>query len=84
MDTYWHIHVKPALSSIHGLLFGLYVDVDNFIRAMDFLVELFRNLLEHQDWTMAQACMNSYSKTLKKFHGWIASSAFTVNTCIRL
>jgi hypothetical protein len=47
-------------------------------RAMDFLVELFRNLLEQPDWTMTQACTDSYTKTLKKFHGWLASSSFTV------
>ncbi|KAL8158351.1 hypothetical protein AgCh_002877 [Apium graveolens] len=47
-------------------------------RAMDFLVELFRNLSEHQDWGMQQCCNDSYSKTLKKWHGWIASSSFTV------
>lgn len=45
---------------------------------MDFLTELFRNLLEHADWAMSQACSDSYSKTLKKFHGWLASSSFTV------
>jgi len=49
-------------------------------RAMDFLVELFRNLLEHPDWTMSQACTDSYTKTLKKFHGWLASSSFTVES----
>jgi hypothetical protein len=48
------------------------------VRAMDFLVELFRNFLEHQDQTMSQACTDSYTKTLKKFHGWLASSSFTV------
>lgn len=47
-------------------------------RAMDFLVELFRNLLEHPDWAMSQACSDSYSKTLKKWHGWLASATFTV------
>nr|GEX04667.1 glycolipid transfer protein 1 [Tanacetum cinerariifolium] len=47
-------------------------------RAMDFLVELFRNLHQHQDWSMQQACNDSYGKTLKKWHGWIASSSFTV------
>ncbi|RAL43452.1 unnamed protein product [Cuscuta campestris] len=47
-------------------------------RAMDFLVKLFRNLLDHAEWTMTEACQNSYSETLKKFHGWFASSAFTV------
>lgn len=50
------------------------------VRAMDFLVELFRNLLEHPDWTMSQACTDSYTKTLKKFHGWLASSSFTVES----
>lgn len=48
------------------------------LRAMDFLVELFRNLLEHEDWTMPQACADSYQKTLKKWHGWLASSTFSV------
>ncbi|KAG6766242.1 hypothetical protein POTOM_030313 [Populus tomentosa] len=47
-------------------------------RAMDFLVELFLNLLAHPDWTMSQACTDSYGKTLKKFHGWVASSYSTV------
>ncbi|KAJ0977733.1 hypothetical protein J5N97_013207 [Dioscorea zingiberensis] len=45
---------------------------------MDFLVELFRNLLEHQDWTMSQAGTDSCGKTLKKWHGWLASSSFTL------
>ncbi|KAL5998735.1 Glycolipid transfer protein 1 [Asimina triloba] len=45
---------------------------------MDFLVELFRNLLEHPEWTMSEVCTDSYSKTLKKFHGWIASSSFSL------
>lgn len=47
-------------------------------RAMDFLVALFQNLIEHEDWPMSQACADSYSKTLKKWHGWLASSSFTV------
>ncbi|OIV90667.1 hypothetical protein TanjilG_23780 [Lupinus angustifolius] len=47
-------------------------------RAMDFLVALFRNLIEHEDWSMSQACTDSYTKTLKKWHGWLASSSFTV------
>uniref|UniRef100_A0A803NEB7 Glycolipid transfer protein domain-containing protein n=1 Tax=Chenopodium quinoa TaxID=63459 RepID=A0A803NEB7_CHEQI len=46
--------------------------------AMDFLVELFRNLLEHPDWSMSQACTDSYGKTLKKWHGWLASSSFSI------
>ncbi|CAI9774384.1 unnamed protein product [Fraxinus pennsylvanica] len=46
--------------------------------AMDFLVGLFWNILEHQDWSMSQACSDSYGKTLKKWHGWLARSSFTV------
>ncbi|XP_024401436.1 glycolipid transfer protein 1 [Physcomitrium patens] len=47
-------------------------------RAMDFLVELFRNLNDHSDWTMSQCATAAYTSTLKKYHGWIASTAFTV------
>ncbi|XP_065861848.1 glycolipid transfer protein 1 [Euphorbia lathyris] len=61
---------KGSSSCTNGLLW--------LTRAMDFLVELFRNLVSHQDWTMSQACTDSYGKTLKKFHGWLASSSFTV------
>ncbi|KAJ8765180.1 hypothetical protein K2173_011440 [Erythroxylum novogranatense] len=61
---------KSSSSCTNGLLW--------LTRAMDFLVELFRDLLAHPDWTMSQACQDSYSKTLKKFHGWLASSSFTV------
>ncbi|CAN0904730.1 Glycolipid transfer protein 1 [Linum grandiflorum] len=61
---------KGSSSCTNGLLW--------LTRAMDFLVELFRNLVTHQDWTMSQACTDSYCKTLKKFHGWLASSSFTV------
>uniref|UniRef100_A0A1D1Z5L8 Pleckstrin y domain-containing family A member 8 n=1 Tax=Anthurium amnicola TaxID=1678845 RepID=A0A1D1Z5L8_9ARAE len=61
---------KGSSSCTNGLLW--------LTRAMDFLVELFRNLLEHADWTMSQACTDSYGKTLKKWHGWLASSSFTV------
>ncbi|XP_022760310.1 glycolipid transfer protein 1-like [Durio zibethinus] len=61
---------KGSSSCTNGLLW--------LTRAMDFLVELFRNLLAHPDWTMTEACTDSYGKTLKKFHGWIASSSFTV------
>ncbi|WOL09635.1 glycolipid transfer protein 1 [Canna indica] len=61
---------KSSSSCANGLLW--------LTRAMDFLVELFRNLQEHQDWTMSQVCTDSYSKTLKKWHGWLASSSFTV------
>ncbi|KAK2643682.1 hypothetical protein Ddye_018877 [Dipteronia dyeriana] len=61
---------KSSSSCTNGLLW--------LTRAMDFLVELFRNLVSHPDWTMSQACTDSYSKTLKKWHGWLASSSFTV------
>lgn len=61
---------KASSSCTNGLLW--------LTRAMDFLVELFRNLVEHHDWTMSQACTDSYAKTLKKWHGWLASSSFTV------
>ncbi|XP_052171439.1 glycolipid transfer protein 1 [Diospyros lotus] len=61
---------KGSSSCTNGLLW--------LTRAMDFLVELFRNLLEHPDWTMSQCCSDSYGKTLKKWHGWLASSSFTV------
>ncbi|XP_068654833.1 glycolipid transfer protein 1 [Aristolochia californica] len=61
---------KSSSSCTNGLLW--------LTRAMDFLVELFRNLLEHPDWTMSQVCNDSYNKTLKKFHGWLASSSFTI------
>ncbi|KAJ7954686.1 glycolipid transfer protein 1 [Quillaja saponaria] len=61
---------KSSSSCTNGLLW--------LTRAMDFLVELFRNLLEHPDWSMSQACTDSYRKTLKKWHGWLASSSFTV------
>nr|GMD75885.1 glycolipid transfer protein 1-like [Ipomoea batatas] len=58
---------KSSSSCTNGLLW-----------AMDFIVELFRNLGEHRDWSMSQACSDSYSKTLKKWHGWLASSSFMV------
>ncbi|XP_073145859.1 glycolipid transfer protein 1 [Henckelia pumila] len=61
---------KGSSSCTNGLLW--------LTRAMDFLVELFRNLLEHQDWAMSLACSDSYTKTLKKWHGWLASSSFTI------
>ncbi|KAH7652324.1 Glycolipid transfer protein [Dioscorea alata] len=61
---------KASSSCTNGLLW--------LTRAMDFLVELFRNLVEHHDWAMPQACTDSYAKTLKKWHGWLASSSFTL------
>ncbi|CAL0316709.1 unnamed protein product [Lupinus luteus] len=61
---------KSSSSCTNGLLW--------LTRAMDFLVALFRNLIDHEDWSMSQACTDSYTKTLKKWHGWLASSSFTV------
>ncbi|KAG6536698.1 hypothetical protein ZIOFF_001758 [Zingiber officinale] len=49
-----------------------------YMGAMDFQVDLFRNLLDRPEWTMTQVCNDSYSKTLKKWHGWLASSSFLV------
>ncbi|WZZ64339.1 hypothetical protein YC2023_075709 [Brassica napus] len=57
---------KGSASCTNGLLW--------LTRAMDFLVEVFRNLIAHQDWSMSQACGDSYQRTLKKWHGWLASS----------
>lgn len=50
----------------------------NSFRAMDFLVELFHNLLDHPDWSMSRACTDAYGKTLKKWHNWLATSSFSV------
>ncbi|XP_047335125.1 glycolipid transfer protein 1-like [Impatiens glandulifera] len=61
---------KASSSCTNGLLW--------LTRAMDFLVGLFHNLLKHKDWTMSQACTDSYTNTLKKWHGWLASSSFTI------
>ncbi|KAJ8433364.1 hypothetical protein Cgig2_020444 [Carnegiea gigantea] len=49
-------------------------------RTMDFLTGLFRNLVDHPEWTMSQACSDSYTKSLKPWHGWLASSSFSVAT----
>ncbi|XP_042442134.1 glycolipid transfer protein 1-like isoform X2 [Zingiber officinale] len=61
---------KGSSSCTNGLLW--------LTRAMDFQVDLFRNLLDRPEWTMTQVCNDSYSKTLKKWHGWLASSSFLV------
>ncbi|KAL3647717.1 Glycolipid transfer protein 1 [Castilleja foliolosa] len=61
---------KGSSSCTNGLLW--------LTRAMDFLVALFKNLIEHENWPMSQACTESYGKTLKQWHGWLASSSFTV------
>ncbi|KAF7837450.1 glycolipid transfer protein 1-like [Senna tora] len=61
---------KSSSSCANGLLW--------LTRAMDFLVALFENLIHHPELSMSQACTESYNKTLKKWHGWIASSSFTV------
>lgn len=42
------------------------------------MVTLFHNLLEHPEWSMTQACTDSYKRTLKKWHGWMAISTFKV------
>ncbi|KAL8215033.1 hypothetical protein R6Q57_004482 [Mikania cordata] len=62
---------KGSSSCTNGLLW--------LTRAMDYIVELYRNLMEHEDWDMSQVCTEAYSKTLKKYHGWLASSTFTVS-----
>ncbi|KAK8332218.1 hypothetical protein V6Z11_A10G127000 [Gossypium hirsutum] len=61
---------KGSTSCTNGILW--------LTRAMDFIVELFHNLLAHPDWSVTDACTDAYGKTLRKFHGWIASSSFTV------
>ncbi|MED6123289.1 Glycolipid transfer protein 1 [Stylosanthes scabra] len=61
---------KASSSCTNGLLW--------LTRAMDFLVALFRNLIDHEDWTLSQACTESYNSTLKKWHGWLACSSFGV------
>ncbi|KAJ3689445.1 hypothetical protein LUZ61_018609 [Rhynchospora tenuis] len=60
---------KPS-SCTNGLLW--------LTRAMDFFVELLRNVLEHPEWSMTHACTISYNKTLKRWHGWLTSSSFMV------
>eukprot|EP00249_Psilotum_nudum_P017618 c26410_g3_i1 orf=199-804(+) len=62
--------VKHSSSCTNGLLW--------LTRAMDFIVALFCNLFNHPDWTMTQAATDAYNLTLKMWHGWIASSTFTV------
>ncbi|VVB07246.1 unnamed protein product [Arabis nemorensis] len=62
---------KGSSSCTNGLLW--------LTRGMDFIVELLRNFVAHQDWSMSQACSDSYQKTIKKWHGWIASYSFTMS-----
>lgn len=45
---------------------------------MDYAVQLFKNLQEHKDWSMKHVCRDSYDKTFKKWHNWLASSTFNV------
>ncbi|XP_010238896.1 glycolipid transfer protein 1 isoform X3 [Brachypodium distachyon] len=61
---------KSSSSCTNGLLW--------LTRAMDFLVALFHNLVQHPDWQMPQVCSDAYRNTLKKRHGWLASSSFSV------
>ncbi|CAN6462084.1 unnamed protein product [Victoria cruziana] len=60
---------KDSSSCANGLLW--------LTRAMDFLVQMFNNLNEHSEWTMPQASSDAYGKTLKRWHGWVASTTFT-------
>ncbi|KAM0845896.1 hypothetical protein ACQ4PT_056049 [Festuca glaucescens] len=61
---------KSSSSCTNGLLW--------LTRAMNFLVALFHNLVQHPDWQMSQVCSDAYKNTLKKWHGWLASSSFSV------
>ncbi|MED6206836.1 hypothetical protein PIB30_030396 [Stylosanthes scabra] len=47
-------------------------------RGMDYSVQMFSNLEEHKNWSMQEACNDSYSKTLRNWHGWIAIQTFHV------
>lgn len=60
---------KPSSCS-NGLLW--------LTRAMDFMVELLRNVTANPEWSMTHACTISYNKTLKRWHGWLTSSSFMV------
>ncbi|KAJ1694310.1 hypothetical protein LUZ63_011008 [Rhynchospora breviuscula] len=60
---------KPSSCS-NGLLW--------LTRAMDFFIELLRNLTEHPEWSTTHASTISYNKTLKRWHGWLTSSSFMV------
>ncbi|THU56158.1 hypothetical protein C4D60_Mb11t14300 [Musa balbisiana] len=75
-------HILPVLDKFGTAMSLVKSDIGGNITvrnlAMDFLVEIFRNLLEHPGWSMSQVCTDSYSTTLKKWHGWLASSSFTV------
>ncbi|KAK1680757.1 hypothetical protein QYE76_041605 [Lolium multiflorum] len=61
---------KSSSSCTNGLLW--------LTRAMDFLVALFHNLVQHPDWQMPQVCSDAYRNTLRKWHGWLGSSSFSV------
>ncbi|XP_047070818.1 glycolipid transfer protein 1-like [Lolium rigidum] len=61
---------KSSSSCTNGLLW--------LTRAMDFLVALFHNLVQHTDWQMPQVCSDAYRNTLRKWHGWLGSSSFSV------
>ncbi|KAB1220939.1 Pleckstrin homology domain-containing family A member 8 [Morella rubra] len=47
-------------------------------RAMDFTLELMQNLARDPEQSMEQAVEESYTITLKPWHGWISSAAFKV------
>ncbi|EPS60192.1 hypothetical protein M569_14614, partial [Genlisea aurea] len=48
------------------------------IRSLDFSLSLLRSLAEKFDTDMGQAVQESYSLTLKPFHGWISSAAYRI------
>ncbi|KAF8775700.1 hypothetical protein HU200_004323 [Digitaria exilis] len=52
---------KSSSSCTNGLLW--------LTRAMDFLVALFHNLVQHRDCKCSQVCSDAYRQTLKKWHG---------------
>ncbi|GBG60490.1 hypothetical protein CBR_g5664 [Chara braunii] len=61
---------RGSSSGTNGLLW--------LTRAMDFLVAMFKNLVDHADWSMHHVATEAYGATLKPYHGWFASSAFSV------
>ncbi|URE36519.1 Glycolipid transfer protein (GLTP) [Musa troglodytarum] len=62
---------KGSSSCTNGLLWLTSMRLSS--RAMDYLVELFRNLLEHQDWIMSQVAMK-LAPDRKKFMEVISGS----------
>lgn len=75
MDFYGSLGIIQLSISFRDLSHLIF---NYFFRAMDYLIELFGNLVEHPDWSMSHVCTHSYAKTLKQWHGFLASSSFTV------